>query len=328
MRIRFTAVTVLMLSLLAGPVLAEDLPTADDLKQLAADKKWPELLQAASRLLALKGDKAGGVDRVAVWSLKAEAQLQSAQFVPSADSFEKSAAEPKATPEQVDWGIAMAALSHKSDKRGYKPEATRDDPNPKLYDVLKESERKDAIGALFDVQASSLTKRFEKLRAVLPVKPTVEFVKDVNQAQHMERAGLGNSVRTDKMQREVATAFADAASKWSEASMTRLGEISATANQIVQERDQTTDKPGNNKNNTGRDRVRLHKRGLTSADSKELKDFMAAAERLADSYKQIEAALPEPAREPMLASKPGIQRVYDEAKSVLSADYRIETIRN
>jgi len=55
---------------------------------------------------------------------------------------------------------------------------------------------------------------------------------------------------------------------------------------------------------------------------------MAAAERLADSYKQIEAALPEPAREPMLASKPGIQRVYDEAKSVLSADYRIETIRN
>lgn len=316
-----TAATVLCLTFLVRPLIAEELPTAEELKALADQKQWQELLQATSRVLAVKTGKGAEYDRVAVWCMKAEAQMQTAQFIPAADSFEKSAAESKAAPEQVDWGIAMSQVARKSDKRGYRPDATKEDPNPKTYDILKETERKDAIAAIFDVQASALAKRFEKIKAVLPPKPTVDLIKDTVESQHLERAGIGNTDRTDKMLEEVGTAFTDGATKWSDTTVARCGEISKTANEMIQDTERVTERVNGRDRVT--ERVRLRKRGLTGNDSKELKDLMAAAEKLADNYKQIEKALPEKSRTTIVPAKAAVQRAYDEAEKVLKADYRI-----
>lgn len=331
----YAVASVLCLSILAGAAPVDELPTEDQLKAMAEEKKWPELLQATSRVLALRTAKAAEYDRVVVWWLRAEAQLQTSQFVPAADSFEKSAEEPTATPQQVDWGTAMSILSRKSDRRGYRPDAARNDPNPKSYDILSEAGRKEALGVLFERQAASLGRRYEKLVSTsLPLKPTIEYIKDVVETRHIERAAFGHADQCEKMFNDVAAAFTRAAEKWCESTVKRCDEIRRRAEEIIEERvvDRDNNRNRGDRNDRNRrdrpiERVRMRKRGLSGNDSQELRGLMKDAERWADNYRAIEAVLPESAHPALVPTKAAVQRGYDEAKAVLEADYRFD-LRN
>ncbi|MGN6506908.1 MAG: hypothetical protein ACTHM6_15240 [Tepidisphaeraceae bacterium] len=291
-----------------GAARADELPTPADLQKLAGEKNWTGLLQATTRVLALRGDAAAAYNRVDVWMLKAEAQLQSNQYSAASESFTHAAAEKTATPEQADWGTAMAAVLKKSDRRGYQPKPTREVPHPAAIDIFTPANRKQAVAALLGAENEDLARKITKYQTTLEQGPVMDMVKQVKTMAPLDRVANGTAEQTDALQKTICGNWVAAVQTWSDTSMKKIEDLNEIASKMVQQ--QYRDRLGNIQ-------VRQQKTGLTSPQQKQLTDIENQAKGLAGTFETVQAAVVDAGKTALEPAKATIQGVYDRADTVL-----------
>ena len=299
--------TGMMVCVVSAHAYADALPTPDDLQTLLAAKNWTGLLQATSRVLALQGPATAAFNRVDVWMLKAEAQLQSSQFTPASVSFDHAAAEKGATPEQQDLALASSALMKKSDHKGYQAKATAADPAPAVYDINDPAKRKTAIGALLNVECDALSARIDKLKTSSDIRAVTDLAKQAGELAPLDRVANGSAAKTDALQKQIGDNFVAAVQTWSDRTTTQLDDLNNAANKTTQipQRDAS-----------GRTYYRDQKAGLTSTQQGQIRQIQQDAQRLAATYQAAVKSLDVAGKTAMDPSKDLIQRVYDHADQV------------
>ena len=298
-------IAAIVLGLAAISQAADTLPTADELQQMVDKKDWAGLLGGTTRVLALKGPATAGYDRADLWMKKAEAQLQSAQFLPASQSFAKAADEKGVSPDQSDKALAMARLAKKSDAKGYRTPA-RQGPM-QTFDILDPAKRTEALAALFSADAADAQQQADKLKVVTDAKPLIDFAKQLGELRPLDRVVNKNTEKSDAIEKTVAENFAAKMKEWSVAANKNLDAISASANEMVQER--YTDK-------NNRAIFRQHRQGLTSAGQGELQKYMQRAQQLAGTYSSIQQSMSEAGKAAIKSAEADIQGVYDQAKTI------------
>ncbi|MDB5327298.1 MAG: hypothetical protein JWM57_2867 [Phycisphaerales bacterium] len=298
-------VAAIVLSLSAMLLAAETLPTAEELQQMVDKKDWAGLLAGTSRVLALKGTATAGYDRADLWTKKGEAQLQSAQFLPASQSFAKAAEEKGVAPDQSDKALAMSRLAKKSDAKGYKT-PSRQGPM-QTFDVLDPMKRNDALAALFTADAADAQQNAEKMKVVTDAKPLIDMAKQIADLRPLDRVVNKSSDKSDAIEKIVAENYVTQTKSWSTAAAKNLDAISASANEMVQQR--TTDR-------LGRVTYREHRQGLTSGAQTDLQKYMQRAQQLAGTYTSIQQSMSEAGKTAIKPAETAIQGVYDQAKSI------------
>jgi len=297
---------------------ADDMPTVQQMEQLQADKNWPEVLKATTRVLGLRGEAAAGYDRVAMWMLKAEAQLQSSQFVPAATSFEAASSEPTAKPEQADFGKGMARVARKSDRRGFRIEANEVNKAGQNFDILDPAQRKPAMAALLTQSLDALDLRLIKFAKALPPTQMMTWLKDVQALAPLERAATGEQKQTLEREQALADTFTKKTTARATTSKDRITQIEAEARKFIQTTETAPD---------GRVTVHRQQRGLSTADKKELKQVITDSEKLAGVFQALSEKIEPTVRESLASIKVPVQTVNDDARRLLTTTFEMERIR-
>lgn len=290
--------------LLVTCVRADELPTLESLQQLKASKQWAELLKGTSRLLALKGKQAEGVDRSAVWILKAEAQLQSNQFVPAAESFVEASEEPQTAPDRADFAYAMSLVCRKSDARGFRAPATRKNPSPPTFAIADESVRKDAIGALLASELVECHERLTGIKASLPITAMGRLCADAVGLRRVERAASGGTEQSDKLIVEITRHAGITTREWCTKTSDELDKIEQAAAE-------------EQKDEKGRSRPR----GLTPGDRKKVQEMQAKLREIAKDYQSLEAKVGDQADGSFKELPQTLEGVFKQAERVLDRNY-------
>jgi hypothetical protein len=301
--IRPILVCTLLLAAGAPLARADAPPTLEELKKLAADKQWREVMAAAARITALKGDPARDKERPEVWALKAEAQIQTNQLSPASDSFASASKEGAATPEKKDEFLALSMLMDKSDGRGYHPKPTKEDPSPVSIDIKDPANRPAAIKKLFETELSELKKSLAKAKDSMSAMKG--FAKDAKELQPIERAADGSTAKIDELVHDGLGTLSKSVVDWCDKQKTDIERIVKNADEMIYVE-------GAKKG----ERV-MRRRGLTGNDRQVLGNTVDACVKLAGSYDQLIGVLGDAFKGDISSLPPKIQAVHDDAKSAL-----------
>lgn len=295
---------LLIVFLLATCVRADELPTLESLQKLKADKQWSELLKGATRLLALKGKQAEAIDRASVWMLKAEAQLQSNQFVPAADSFLDASQEPAVAPEQGDWAYAMSLVCRKSDAHGFRVPATKKNPTPPSFPIADESARKDAVQALLASELAECRDRLAGIKASLPITAMGKLCADAVDLRRVDRAANGNTEQTDKLLIEITKRAGVTTQDWCKKTTDEIDKIEQTASE--EEKDE---------------KGRRRPRGLQPADRKKLTDYQTTLRDIAKDYESLNKKVTDFADNDFKELPPLLEKLFTRIERMLDRSY-------
>ena len=144
-RCNFVAVlgSILLLTCICSPALAQQVPTPADLQQMYDGKQYKICLQQIARALALKGDAARGYDRYKLLLLRGECLMRLYDRPTSLTAFVAAQASPDTTTALT--ARANVVLLQKTSGWDYVP------PGGTSIDISEPESRKKAMAALFAV---------------------------------------------------------------------------------------------------------------------------------------------------------------------------------
>jgi len=300
---------VSLLILLAGASFAraaDTLPSMDDLQKQLDAKDYPSVLAGTNRILQLRGPATASYHRTAVWMMKAEALLHSSQFGAAGQAYTSGAEEKDATDDERDLCLATATLLKHSDRKGYTPKATRDQPAPQTYDILDPQKRKDAIAALFNAELSDATPKIDKLKDTTVPNPLVSAAKALAELRPMERVVDKNADKVDALEKSLGDNFTKKMADWQSTNSKRLDELATLAQQTTISH--YTDNKGIVHSSTTY-------RGLMAQEQTEIRDMEKQAQAYAQTEQQVAASLGEIGKAAIEPSQKTIQSLYDQAQS-------------
>lgn len=305
---RSLILSILLLAPLARA--ADPLPSMEELQKSLDDKNYPAVLTGTSRVLQLRGPVTASYHRTAVWMLKAEAQVQSSQFLAAAQAYTGGAEEKDATPDEKDLALASAMLMKHSDRKGYQPAATREHPAPQAFDVLDPAKRKDAMAALFEVNLADLTQRAGNTKDALNPGPIVVVLKKIAEQRPLERTVDKSTDKLDAIEKIIGQNYTDQITKWSTACTTRLDALQTLSQQTIIK--PYTDARGQTQNRTTI-------RGLMSPEQTEIRNMTSAAKNYAQAEQQISDLMGDAGKAAITPSQQLIQTVFDQSQTVIRA---------
>jgi len=215
----------------ASVLRAEDAPSQEQLQAMESAGEWQLLLQGTTRVLKLKD--ATGYDRGELYRLKSEGQLQLKLFSAAADTLTVGAADETA----VGWSDYFSALSllyAKSDARGYKPPATRDDRAPGYVDVLNPATRGVAIVTLWRAESTRLADDTQRVLKRAKYELIISQMRVVLSLRSLERVATGEWRQTNAAVFDLERTFINKASDWTTDGQSRVRQMEADANVIVE----------------------------------------------------------------------------------------------
>jgi len=303
------ATPIAIFALLIGGNFAlavEPLPSMDELQKQLDAKDYPAVLSGANRILLLRGPATASYHRTAVWMMKAEALLHSNQFGAAGQAFASAAEEKDATDEERNLCLATGTLLKHSERKGYTPKATRDNPSPQTYDILDPQKRKDAIGALFAVELSDAAPKIDKLKDSTAPNPLISAARALAELRPMEKVVDKNTDKLDTLEKTLGDNFAKKMADWQSTNSKRLDELATLAQQTTVSR--YTDNKGIMHTSTSL-------RGLQPQEQSEIRDMEKQAQTYAQTEQQLAAAMGEVGRAAIDPSQKTIQSLYDQAQT-------------
>lgn len=293
---RSTLVSI-ALALLAGVCRADEVPTMTDLRTLEAQSDWRDLLQGTSRALQLKD--ATGYDRPELYRMKSEAHVQQKQFSVAADTLAAGSREKEIDAATADRFAALAILYRTSDARGYKPPATKQNPNPQAFDVLTPAARADALKALCDVRLAALSKDVASLGDRSQMADFSSAASEAMEVTPLERTVVGTASQCDAAIVEVQARFADRANRWMADTRVLVEKIAKEANEVVNDR----------------------RRGLKGSDQMTLGAAMTDCQKWVGGHRKFVESLDGRATATVQALRQDFQILERRANEVLTAKY-------
>ena len=297
---------MLILSLAASTARADDLPSPAELQAMQAAKDWANLLKATTRVLALKGPAAEPYDRPELWLQKAESQLNLKLFIPASDSFLSASKEPTIAPDQADYAYAMSIIARKSDARGYRPQASKENSAPPQMPILEPAEREAAFASLFAGELAEAKKTAEKANNLALAG---RLVKQAQPVRRLARVAEKSEDKVIALIDQVLSKVGDDAAKWVDEATTRVDQIETDANVTVIIRD-------------ANGREFPQRKGPTSQEQSELKSLMKRCESFANDYQELADAIGE-VPDSMSDLPKRVERLFTRAKTLSSPNYRI-----
>jgi hypothetical protein len=288
------------------------LPTVDELKQKLKDGKTPEVLTSVSKLLALKGEAAKAYDRYELFSLRGEASLRNKAMLPAAEAF---AAAQKETTDAQKQSVARAneILIRRSKVTGYTPKpAPRDSAGPATkpagpIPIIEEEDRKRAFEALFADEMAVVEPKLKAAAASNNLLPVIDTARALADLGAIETAGTGASTQT----KEIGASLGDHAHTLIKAGLDTMRQTTEHAWAQGSRRQARLDGYGNREYQYGM-------MGLTSNETRDLKDVIATAEKIIPVATQLGDVT---ASSELKQDGPEAEKVRDRAKEVLAYDY-------
>ena len=314
------------ISLLAGLVFvrvasaqSEPLPSIQELQQLQAEKQWQPLLQKLQRVLQLRGDAAKNFDRYELFTMKGEAHANLKQPGPASQAFNEAAKEAASDKQRAAVASTTALIIKRSKSFVYKRKSPTTQPSdPKEFDVLDATKRKNAFAALAADELAVLQPKVKSATNANNLRPVIELMKSMGDLRSAELAANGTTAMSDSLLPPLAARSKDLSAKYVADQQIVVDNIEKTANTVI---DVGPDRRGAYQ---GRTYDRLYrKRGLLPADQNALKDAIQTCNEIATGDKELADVFGPELGKPLLAVAEQATAVAQKAQSVLAADYSI-----
>lgn len=295
---------------------ADAVMTADQLKELMTQEKYKDVVRESSRVLALQGKAAEGINRFEVMTIKGDALIHLKQLGDANSMFTVAAKEKTASDEQKDLATATALVVKRSKAEGFTPPPTADDPKPKPMDITTAENRAKVFPILYTEAHTAAEGKVKNLLGNWVMGQVAETIKAVASVQVLDRVVNHSTEETGRLMTSVSDEFAKRADAWAAASEASVKEIDTRAHEMV-----ATDVGGvggqGGRNNNG---PRATERGLTTADRNKLNGILSECKQIVPVYKDVTAALGDKASS--LSNVPStVDRVYKAAEQVIKTRY-------
>jgi hypothetical protein len=296
---------------------ADALPTFDEVQALYDKGEYNETLKQLSRLLALKGKAAEGMDRYGLLMLRAESHLR-LKANSGATAALAEAAKVAPDDEAAAKARALAILVKRSKNLQYTPKVSaggKAGSGP--IDITDVERRPDAFAALYTGERAAMKPKLTAADKAKNLPPIAAAMKAAASLRDLELAATGKDDDTaDALDHLVKRAHKLMAKGLDEAAK-RTEAISERANQLVEYTYRT---------NGGGTETRTRRRGLGNGESRELKDILetcrkvhASCDDLVKGFAQEDDAdqfadLKEQAEDVGLRARDVMTENYDDAR--------------
>jgi hypothetical protein len=293
---------------------------ADDIRQLVAERQYPQAMQRITAALALKGAAGKAVDRYALFMLKGECHLQTKMIPQANDAYANAAKEPAATDAERAVAVAYGALLKATKAYAYTPRrVTATEGHASPIDILdKENRRRAFLAMLADEQAANEAK-FKAAKAAKSLPPIAETFKPLAAMEGYERAATDDVVKVKELRGELLAKskkiLADALRDMSK----RVGDVGKEANTFYETVQEVYGRAPNGFPTTRKERV-FKKKGLTEANTDLLKEATTTCDKLTLALGEVAKGLgvEETELDPFGDEA---RRVRKEVDKILDTDY-------
>jgi hypothetical protein len=217
-----TLLACLLVCLLPLAVLADDLPSQQELHDLFKAGQYQPLLQKLSRVLGLKGAAAVAYDQVDLTMLRGETFLQLKQQAKAVEQYQaawkmltaanpQNARDPKTADEQKRQIRATLLLFSRSQNLQFTPKHRPTAPEQPAgpFPLTDLEQRKPAFNALrADVQAE-LEPKVKAAKDAKSLVPVIDVMRSVGDLRALEQLTSGDNKVTDQMIKDMATHASD-----------------------------------------------------------------------------------------------------------------------
>jgi hypothetical protein len=297
----------------AGQPSADVLTMITDIQANLETKQYPEAVKIASKVLALKGPAAAGVDRFEIMMQKGYAQAGMKSMSSAGITFKLAMKETK-DPHQIALAKWTADLFKTAGSTTYTPKAlTTGGQKRGPFDLLDADQRKDAFGAFLEDNLSILEPKVKEAtisQKLVDIFPVLQQIIDLDQLDQ-----IANS--SDDKTSTLASGLLDHArnlltnalkSDWS-----RVNDIDTHANIVTTIPTQVVI------NNSLVTQTTSRKNGLSDSNRSELQNFISVCQKIHDA---AEAFLPLAKTDKDWSTIiSDADRVAARASDVLNADY-------
>ena len=303
--------------------------SAADAQKLLDDGNFNGAVTAASHLLALSGQAAGGIDKGQVYAIKGEAQLHLKQYALASESYDK-AAKAGGDPAVAAVDAATAVLAKRVRNGTYTPRQPGSD-GAKIppVDVLTPDGRKAAFAALFTDELAAAEPKLKAAQTAKTVPQLLAAASLANGLRSLEQVATGSDEKTKAEVTAVAAHAHDLLATALQTAAQRVADIRRAADAVIPDY--------NNRNLNGQATMpqRPLKVGLTSRNVSELKDIQNTCQQIgpaADAFAKAVAQDAPAAGDGGAGAVAGVagdweavtsqaKQVSSDAQAVLTADY-------
>ena len=213
----------------AGPAAGAP-PTPGDVRALIDEGEAAEALKQVSRLLALRGPGARGLDRHELLVLKAEAHLRLRAGDAAAQAV-KAAAEETGSREHAAVARGTELLIRRSRNLVYTPKkapAGKRDP----IDIVDPEKRRAALRAMFADEMAELAPRLRAARAARTLPPALKAMEAARALAPLELAANGSADQSNAAADELKQSAKELLAKALEKATRRVDQITDMANDL------------------------------------------------------------------------------------------------
>ncbi len=289
---RLICSALLLFAVVASPavpacaaVLAQTLPTQEEMHQLFDQSQYTQVLQKIARVLVLKGDSAKPYDRHDLLRLKAEAHLRLKEYEASERAFVAAGWETD-DPKAAAVDLSTSVLIRRSKAGQYQP-TSKDkgkmrDPIP----VIGPESRKPALQALFQDELAADRPKISGVRDALNLDPICQAASLVTDLKVLEMGATdGNDDQTRQLISEVAKHAQNVMAETVHDLVKREAVIVNRGNETV-EYYVPTGTAGHSYN-----QLHIAKRGYDAADLRDLNGIRVACEKIAPAARAFGDAM-------------------------------------
>ena len=294
---------------LAPPDVA---PTADEIRALYDKGEYNEALKQLSRVLALKGKAAEGVDRYELLMLRAESHLRLKATGAALPALEE-AAQVATDPEAAAKARALAILVRRSKNLQYTPKGGggKGGGGAGPIDITDAERRPEAFEALYEGERAAAQPKVAAAEKGKTLPPIAAAMKAVVPLRDLELAATGKDEETADTLKELVERAHTLMAKGLDDMAKRTERISERANELV---DYTVRR-------NGRTEVRTRRRGLDNRETRELKEVVQTCGKVIESCKELAEGFAED-DEPFVDLEDQARDVGERAHDVLTDNYK------
>jgi hypothetical protein len=328
---------LLCLSRLAGAQApkTEPLPTMPELQKLYAEKQWQPLLQGISRILPLRGAAAQPYDRYELFTMKGEAHLALKQQPAAGAAFEEASKVEAIDKVKKATADSMVLLVKRSQQGQFTRKSPTSQPSePKTFDLLDQSKRKDAFAALAADELAALQPKAKAASSGTSLRPIADLLKSLDNLKQAEMAASASNDTplADGLVAPLASRAKDLSSKEVAQQKAKVDSIESAANQVVDVPDRSRAGRGYPGAGAGAGagtgstypERRYKKRGLQGMDQQTLKQIMGYCQDISTADKQLAEVFGDPGQ-PLLDVAKDADTLATKAQTILNTDYSITT---
>lgn len=311
MKVASSLTFVLLLALVAADPVPP--PTMEQIQADFQAQQYQEVIKKVAQALPLSTRAGSNYDRGELFKLKAESHLRLKQWPLAADAFNMAAKESTGDPAAVL--KSTGTLVRRSNNGVYSPKQPTTQPSaggkPAPIDIVDPNSRKQALNALFNDEAKVQTAKIESTKKATTLPPVMAAIKQMSELRDFEIAGTGADNTCKQL---LSTLGSHANTLMGSAMKTMAAKVEQISKQANEARTEIRDLADGTRETV------TYKRGLTSVDTKALKEVISTCQSIAKACDEFTEALAADAGA-FTGTRTEADRLGARADDVLRANY-------